>query len=276
MTGSHKHNEGNARGGVELNSVPSTQNLVVSQSSTIVFQKGRKRVEVCLLVLCTLLLVVCVVLAVMLALEITNRNEQLDAAETTPASFPISSTTSSVLPQKGECNSAECLKISAFFAKNLNESVDPCDDFFHYSCDGWIRDHPIPPSMNEYVTFLEKIHENRMKLRNFLEDVTGRYEDAIMKAKRYYKSCMNEKEVERTTKQQMLELIHSLGSWALDEDSWNKTTWNWTTALLNIQGTFADKSPLFGVEIVVDPRQSTKHLIKVRQAEKKCLISGSF
>ena len=246
------------RSGVELHSVPSTQQLVSAQSNLLVFSKGRKRLEVCLLFLCVLLLIACVVLAVLLALELTERGDE------TRIAAPKKNSTTNV--PEDECTSAECLAISAFFAKNLNESVDPCHDFFHFSCDGWIRDNPIPPSKNEYVTFLKKIYENRQKLRNLLEDFTGAFDDPVSKAKRYYKSCMNEEEVERTTTQQMLELIRSLGSWSMDKQAWNETSWNWTVALQAIQSSFARQSPLFKINVVVDPKDSLKHIIMVSMA----------
>lgn len=96
-----------------------------------------------------------------------------------------------------------------------------------------------------------------------LEDATGKRDDPVMKAKRYYRSCMNEKEVERTTKQQILELIKSLGSWALDNKTWNGTAWNWKSALVKIQKTFLHSSPLFTIDVLTNPRHSTKHIVKV-------------
>lgn len=258
--GTHKNK---SLGGIELCSAPSTQSLGVNSTT---FRRGRKRVEVCLLSLCGILLLICVVLAVLFAVELSKRNED-DAKPTetingqTTGTLSPNPTTESFTPSV--CNTAECLAIAARFKRNMNESVDPCEDFFHFACDGWIRDNPIPPSENEYITFIKKIQANNEKLRNMLEDATGKHEDPVMKAKRYYRSCMNEEEVERTTKEQMLELIRSLGSWALDNKTWNGTAWNWKSALVTIQNTFLHSSPLFTVDVLTNPRHSTKHIIKV-------------
>lgn len=253
-------------GGMELCSAPSTQSLgVYSSQGKITFLKGRKRVEICLLSLCGILLLICIVLAVLFALEISRRNEDegkptgtANGQVPTSASIPTTHTS-----EPSVCNTAECLEIAGRFTRNMNESVDPCEDFFHFACDGWIRDNPIPPSENEYITFIKKIEENNEKLRNMLEDASGHYDDPVMKAKRYYRSCMSEDEVERTTKQQMLELIRSLGSWALDNRTWNGTTWNWKHTLVTIQRTFMHSSPLFTIDVPTDPRNSKKHIVKV-------------
>lgn len=258
--GAHKNK---TRGGIELCSAPSTQTFGIKST---VLHKSRTRVEVCLLCVCGITLMICVILAALFAVELSKHNEHVSKpSETnnggTSSTPPPNPTTGNVKPSV--CNTAECLELAARFKRNMNESMDPCEDFFHFACDGWIRDNPIPPSQNEYITFIKKIQANNEKLRNMLEDATGKPDDPIMKAKRYYRSCMNEEEVERTTKQQMLELIESLGSWALDNKTWNGTVWNWKSALVKIQKTFLHSSPLFTIDVLTNPRHSTKHIVKV-------------
>ena len=263
-------------GGIEMCSAPSTQSLgVYSTQGKITFRKSRKRVEVCLLSLCGILLLVCIVLAVLFAMDLSKRSEDESKptgtanGPPTPAPNPTTRVT-----EPNVCNTAECLEIAARFTRNINESVDPCEDFFHFACDGWIRDNPIPPSENEYITFIKKIQENNEKLRNLLEDATGDYDDPVMKAKRFYRSCMSEDEVERTTKQQMLELIRSLGSWALDNGTWKGSSWSWKNALGTIQKTFLHSSPLFTIDVPTDPRYSKRHIVKVSLLQYVIVTSG--
>ena len=263
--GSHRNRK---FGGMEMCSAPSTQSLGVhSVQGKITFRESRKRVEICLLGLCAILLLVCTVLAVLFAIELANGTEDGSPPErTSPPTSAPSPTTGASEPRV--CNTAECLEIAARFTQNMNDSVDPCEDFFHFACDGWIRDNPIPPSENEYITFIKKIQANNEKLRNVLEDATGTHNDPIMKAKRFYRSCMNEGEVERTTKQQMLELIRGLGSWALDNQTWNQSKWNWKRVLLTIQKTFLHSSPLFTIDVSTNPRYSNKHIVKVKSLKR--------
>ena len=50
------------------------------------------------------------------------------------------------------------------FLDRLNKSVDPCDDFYGFSCGGWTEDK-IPPSSvfsDEIMIFIETI-EHRIK-----------------------------------------------------------------------------------------------------------------
>ena len=251
--------------GMELNSVASTQSLgLYSTRGGLSFRKGRKRVEICLLTLCGVLLLICVVLAALFAVEISKRSAEDNIGRaTSPPLRSTSQSPTSKTPAPRVCNTAECLEIAARFARNINESVDPCEDFFHFACDGWIRDNPIPSSENEYITFMKKIRANDEKLRNLLEDASGDFDDPVMKAKRFYRSCMAEDEAEKTSTQQMVKLIRNLGSWAVNNASWNESSWDWRDALLIIQRIFSDSSPLFAVEVLANPKDSTKHIVKV-------------
>ncbi len=42
------------------------------------------------------------------------------------------------------CLTPECVRASAAILESLDESVDPCEDFYGYVCNGWIEKHPIP------------------------------------------------------------------------------------------------------------------------------------
>lgn len=42
---------------------------------------------------------------------------------------------------------AEDLKAS------LNMSVNPCEDFYEFSCGGWIKAHPVPPTESRWNQF---------------------------------------------------------------------------------------------------------------------------
>src|ERR1700724_4537561 len=43
----------------------------------------------------------------------------------------------------------------------MDRSVDPCVDFYAYSCGGWMRGHPIPPDQASWSVF-EKLHSDNL------------------------------------------------------------------------------------------------------------------
>ena len=43
------------------------------------------------------------------------------------------------------CNKQTCLHAAAYLTRNLDTSVDPCDNFYQYACGGWTATHEVPP-----------------------------------------------------------------------------------------------------------------------------------
>ncbi len=82
---------------------------------------------------------------------------------------------------------------------SMDRTVDPCVDFFAYSCGGWIKKNPIPPDQSSWDTYSKMQDENLARLRGILEEAsapsTGR--DAVtQKIGDYYASCMDEKAID--------------------------------------------------------------------------------
>ena len=52
----------------------------------------------------------------------------------------------------------------------MDSTVDPCADFYTYSCGGWIKKNPIPPDQASWGTYGKLEDENRAQLRTILEE----------------------------------------------------------------------------------------------------------
>jgi predicted metalloendopeptidase len=56
-----------------------------------------------------------------------------------------------------------------FNLNSLDRSVDPCVDFYKFSCGGWMKANPLPPDQARYGTFDQLQDHNREVLRKMLE-----------------------------------------------------------------------------------------------------------
>jgi putative endopeptidase len=82
---------------------------------------------------------------------------------------------------------------------SMDRSVDPCVDFFQYSCGGWIKNNPIPPDQSSWAVYSKMEDENRERLKGILEEaaVPDAGRNAVtQKIGDYYASCMDEKAIE--------------------------------------------------------------------------------
>ena len=50
----------------------------------------------------------------------------------------------------------------------MDESVDPCQDFFQYACGKWIRENPIPKSTSSWTQFDKLDRKLVTELRSML------------------------------------------------------------------------------------------------------------
>ncbi len=82
---------------------------------------------------------------------------------------------------------------------SMDRSVDPCVDFFKYSCGGWIKNNPIPPDQSSWDTYSKMQDENRVRLRGILEAAAvpdSSRNAATQKIGDYYASCTDEKAID--------------------------------------------------------------------------------
>ena len=82
---------------------------------------------------------------------------------------------------------------------SMDRSIDPCTDFFAYSCGGWIKRNPIPPDQSTWDTYSKMQDENLARLRNILEAASaqGPQRNSVdQKIGDYYASCTDEKAID--------------------------------------------------------------------------------
>jgi putative endopeptidase len=99
----------------------------------------------------------------------------------------------------------------------MDRSVDPCVDFYEYSCGGWRKMNPIPSDQSRWSVYDKLYEDNLTYLRGILEQSsTAQNRDAVtQKIGDYYASCMNDTEIEKLGAkplQSNLSAIHGLQS----------------------------------------------------------------
>src|SRR6185437_5206183 len=61
-------------------------------------------------------------------------------------------------------------ELRVFDPSFVDKTVDPCENFYRYSCNGWFKRNPLPPDQTSYGRFTELFELNRLHLKQILED----------------------------------------------------------------------------------------------------------
>ena len=84
------------------------------------------------------------VVALGAVIGVQNSTKSTATTPTTPTSpttpTPPNNTNSNV------CLTPSCIDLSAAVRQALNEDINPCEDFYNFSCGGWENRNVVPPS----------------------------------------------------------------------------------------------------------------------------------
>jgi len=83
---------------------------------------------------------------------------------------------------------------------SMDKSVDPCVDFYQYSCGGWQKKNPIPPDQVSWGVYSKLYVDNLTFLRGILEQAAaakGQRDAVTQEIGDFYSACMDEPAIEK-------------------------------------------------------------------------------
>lgn len=167
------------------------------------------------------------------------------------------------------CLQEPCIHAASEMLNSIDSKISPCDDFYGFACNRWIKNNPIPDGKSMWGTFGKLEQRNQLVIKNVLErPITMFKSKAEKKAKLYYKSCLDENElIEKAGAGPMLKLIHDVGGWNVTSNSMNRfnaSNWSFEETLKTLQNRF-NMGGLFGWAVGEDDRNSSRHIIQIDQ-----------
>jgi len=181
------------------------------------------------------------------------------------------------------CMTEGCVGAANMLLQNMDNTIDPCEDFYEFACGGFQERVVIPDDSSSRTQF--KIIEDRLleQLRAILEADGEEGESRVFTMVRdVYKACMDEDKIEEIGLQPLKDMLHKMGGWpVLEGDSWDESMFSWIDTVYTFRQHGYSTNYLIDIFIGTDIKNSsgfTKRVINIDQANlgmpREYLING--
>ncbi|XP_063995297.1 membrane metallo-endopeptidase-like 1 [Diachasmimorpha longicaudata] len=142
--------------------------------------------------------------------------------------------------------------------RSLDESVNPCDDFYAYTCGNWEQYHPTEEGYDIWTTVQTITNSLTSKIGAILAAPNLENDtQSIRKARQIYQACMNDEKIEQDGIEPIKSLINELGGWPLimKLEEWKSKDIKWQPIVTKL---VKERSldTLLSIEIEADPKNS--------------------
>jgi len=222
---------------------------------------NRNQTRLCIFV--TVLMFVFLIATVALAavLGYTKLHEKDNSSSKLVFKFPQLNLSDSSPLNASLCLTKDCIEAAARLAKYMDESVNPCQDFYQYSCGGWEKMNSIPEGVGRWGTFEQLAQDNYRHIVGYLSKQSAKNDpDAIKKMRQIYSACLDTDKIKEDAPAALRHYLNITGGW--DETNvTQKEPWSINSSL--VVEHFYGSSAFFEFDIEPDDYNSTKAVIKV-------------
>ncbi|CAF3791141.1 unnamed protein product [Adineta steineri] len=179
-------------------------------------------------------------------------------------------TTTTTTVNDEACLTPYCIKAANYLLESIDETVDPCEDFFEFTCGTWLKNHKIPDDAGSQDTFnalrtqldSDVVDILTLPLPNEMTNI-----QSIKNARILYDSCNNETNIESDGVNAILSLVNNeFGGWPiLQGSSWNAASFNFSNLLLKLRE--YSSNIIYSCGTSTDDRNSSVYYIRVSQSD---------
>ncbi|KAI9301252.1 hypothetical protein BJ944DRAFT_252466, partial [Cunninghamella echinulata] len=184
------------------------------------------------------------------------------------------------------CLTPECVLTAAQVLQDIDLTVDPCEDFYAYTCNNWEKNHVIPEGKSMIGSFNLLATENKEVLRDILnqdfnslyEQITNEKEGSTLPnpeklvdkqnfymVKHLYDSCINEDAIDSKGAEPILPLLKEIRTiYSIDKNGNKPSTKQFTKAIATLLQ--YGVAPFFEIYIDADPIKPEVNSIQLVQS----------
>ncbi|XP_066258701.1 neprilysin-2 isoform X4 [Euwallacea similis] len=166
------------------------------------------------------------------------------------------------------CVSPGCIHTASRVLEYMDQSVDPCDDFYQFTCGNFIKKTIIPDDKSSVTSFSLISDELQEQLRKMIEEpIKADEPQPFQLTKKLYKACMNKTLIESDGLNTIHTILKYLGGWpALEGAQWNEGNFDWRQSVYKFRKVGYSVDYFMDFSVGIDVKNSTKRTIDLDQA----------
>ncbi|XP_031344609.1 neprilysin-2-like isoform X1 [Photinus pyralis] len=247
--------------------------------------KRRTSMERCLTLLSAVVFFITIALLIALVTVLYNRpsDKSSDLIHSEALQDDRPDSTNTISDQhcvKNVCLTTGCIRTAADVLNNMDQTVDPCDDFYQFACGNFIQKTNIPDDKSSVTSFSVISDLLQEQLRTMIEEpVKPREPKPFVLLKRVYKSCMNKTAIESDGLTTIKSILKDLGGWpVLEGPKWEEGKFNWRQSVYKFRKAGYSVDYFLDFSIGIDFKNTSRRVIDIDQGalglRREFLIKG--
>jgi len=189
--------------------------------------------------------------------------------EGTATTTPMTPTSTGTPPVDNVCFTPYCVKAADYLLDSIDETVNPCEDFYRFACGSWLKSARIPADtgvQNIFNLLDTKLDANIIDLLSTPPSDDAAEPNAVVNARHLYNSCMNETNIEVDGVEAVLAIINNeFGGWPILHGSTEQTVPPVDLAELLVKLRKYDDGIIFSVATATNQENSSVYDIELGQ-----------
>ncbi|KAF9453276.1 zincin [Macrolepiota fuliginosa MF-IS2] len=131
-------------------------------------------------------------------------------------------------PDKNVCFEPHCVVLAGAILSSLDTTQDPCENFYEYVNNGWLKAHPLPADKSSYGNFEALAQQNKQVIQQILESSDESEsnlardsddKEILQKLRDMYSSCLNEAQLDEIGSSPLTHFIQTIRKLFREEDT---------------------------------------------------------
>lgn len=157
------------------------------------------------------------------------------------------------------------MRAAASILDKIDESISPCEDFYSFACNQYIRNTIIP----EDKSYVDSFSVVRDSLQNQLQTIITAPIDKediapFKMMKKLYAACMNKDLVEKLELLPIQNIMREMGGWPVVEgNNWTDVSWTWQKAAVDCREHGYSTDYVVDFSVGADLKNSSMRIVDV-------------